>query len=143
MINSGWGQAGYDHDHTSQVASFIETNQLLNSVILDSARGARFMALDTKDFFLQTIMKEYEYMEIYSKYFNGKMKLKYNLQNKITIDNYIYCRNQKGMYDLKQAARLVYNDLVLHLQEHGYFPDKICQNIWSHKMRIFFLSVQR
>ena len=50
---------------------------------------------------------------------------------------------KKGRYGLKQATRHVYNDLVLHLQKHGYYSDKICQNIWSHKMRIFFLSVQR
>ena len=37
------------------------------------------------------------------------------------------------MYGLKQAARLAYDDLVLHLSKFGYYPDKNCQNIWSHK----------
>ena len=39
------------------------------------------------------------------------------------------------MYGLKQAARLAYDNLVLHLGKYGYYPDKICQNIWSHKTR--------
>ena len=39
------------------------------------------------------------------------------------------------MYGLKQAARLAYDDLVQHLGKYGYSPDKICQNIWSHKSR--------
>ena len=39
------------------------------------------------------------------------------------------------MYGLKQAARLAYDDLVKHLSKYGYYPDKICQNIWSHKTR--------
>ena len=69
----------FDHDATSPAALLIETNLLSDSVILDSGRGARLMALGIKDFFLQTIMEEYEYLKIYSKYFSDKMKLKYNL----------------------------------------------------------------
>ena len=41
----------YEHDATSPAASLIETKLLLNSVIPDSSRGARFMTLDIKDFF--------------------------------------------------------------------------------------------
>ena len=37
------------------------------------------------------------------------------------------------MYGLKQAARLAYDDLVVHLGKNGYSPDKICPNIWTHK----------
>ena len=38
-----------------------------------------------------------------------------------------------GIYGLKQAERLTYDDLVNHLATYGYIPDKICKNIWSHK----------
>ena len=51
------------------------------------------------------------------------------------MDNYIYCKIKKGTYSLKQAVHLVYDDLVSHLKKYGYHPDKICQNIWSHKSR--------
>lgn len=108
---------------------------LLNSVISDSARGARFMTLDIKDFFLQTTMSEPEFMKIHSHYFSPELRQQYGLQNKIAHDDYIYCRIKKGMYGLKQAARLTYDDLVAHLSLYGYAPDKICPNIWSHKKR--------
>ena len=55
----------YAHDATSRAASLIETKLLLNSVISDLARGARFMTLDIKDFFLQTTMAEHEFMKIH------------------------------------------------------------------------------
>ena len=74
-------------------------------------------------------------MKIHSKYFSEHLKGTYNLHDKISSDKYIYCRIKKGMYGLKQAARLAYDDLVKHLSKYGYYPDKICQNIWSHKTR--------
>ena len=80
-------------------------------------------------------MEEHEYMKIHSKYFSDELNRRYNIQQKIAPDNYVYCKIKKGMYGLKQAARLAYDDLVLHLKNYGYYPDKICQNIWSHKTR--------
>ena len=68
-LTVGGDKLDYDQDATSPAASLIETKLLLNSVISDSARGARFMTLDIKDFFLQTTMKECEFMKIHSKYF--------------------------------------------------------------------------
>ena len=43
-----------------------------------------------------------------------------------------YCRIKKGMYGVKQAARLAYDDLKSHLATFGYRPDPIATNIWSH-----------
>ena len=36
------------------------------------------------------------------------------------------------MYGLKQAARLAYDDLKIHLKKYGYSPDPIATNIWTH-----------
>ena len=44
------------------------------------------------------------------------MKLKYNVLSKIVTDGYIYCQIKKGIYGLKQVARLTYDDLVIHLK---------------------------
>ena len=68
-------------------------------------------------------------------YFSNNLRTPYNLQDKIGNDQYVYCRSKKGMYWLKQAARLAFDDLVKHLSKYGYHPDLICQNIWLHKSR--------
>ena len=88
----------YMHDVTYPAASLIETKKLINSVISDSTRGARFFTLDIKDFFLQMEIQEHEFMQIHEKHFTKKLKDKYNLHNKITQDYHIYCRIKKGIY---------------------------------------------
>ena len=85
-LTVGGDKLDYNHDFTSPAASLIKTKMLLNSVILDSACGARFLTLDIKDFFLQTTMAEPEFMKIHSKYFSDDMKTAYYLHNKVAPD---------------------------------------------------------
>ena len=56
-------------------------------------------------------MAEPEFMKIHKKYFSNELPNKYNLRNKRANNGYIYCRIKKGMYGLKQAAQLAYDDL--------------------------------
>ena len=93
------------------------------------------MTLDIKDFFLQTIMKRAEYMRIHSKYFLSDIREKYNIDDLVAEDGYVYCKIKKGMYGLKQATRLAYDALVANLKKNGYSPDKYCPNIWVHETR--------
>ena len=93
------------------------------------------MAPDIKDFFLQTVMTRPEYMKIHSKYFLSDIREKYKINNKIHTDGYVYYKVKRDMYGLKQVARLAYDSLKLHIQKHGYFPDKLAPNIWAHKTR--------
>ena len=131
-LTVGGDRLDYERDAASPAASLLETKLLINSVISQSAKGCRFMTLDIKDFFLQTDMQESEYMRINSKYFFKDIKDRYNLHDKINADGFVYCRIKKGMYGLKQAARLAYDDLKEHLAKYGYKPDPIATNIWSH-----------
>ena len=80
-------------------------------------------------------MERPKYMKIHSKYFLSDIATKYNIRQKIHTDGYVYCKIKRGMYGLKQAARLAYDSLKNHLAKHGYFPDKIATNIWSHTER--------
>ena len=41
--------------------------------------------------------------------------------------------SKKGMYGLKQAAVLAYNNLVNNLREHGYAPIPQTVGLWKHK----------
>ena len=93
------------------------------------------MTLDIKDFFLLTLMTQTEYMRIHNKYFKGAIRKKYNIDTLTATDGYVYCKIKKGMYGLKQAARLAYDDLKQHLASYGYNPDPIAQNIWKHESR--------
>ena len=46
----------------------------------------------------------------------------YNLDTKLATDGYIYVKIKKGMYRLKQAAVLAFDNLVKNLSRYGYSP---------------------
>ena len=99
------------HDETaSPTADLLETKILLNSTISDAHKGARFMGIDIKNFFLMTSLptKNREYMQIHKKYFSNFFIELYKLQDRLNNDGYVYCEVQLGMYGLKQAAILAY-----------------------------------
>ena len=70
----------YAQDTWSPAASLLETKILLNSMISDAQKGARFMSLDLKDFFLATPMPTEEYMKVSFRYFPVDIIKKYNLR---------------------------------------------------------------
>ena len=131
----------YLGDTASPAALLIESKLLFNSVISDSHLGARFMSLDIKDFFLQSILHDAEYLRIHSKYFLPDIRTKYNIDNLISTDGYVYCKIKRDMYGLKQAARLTRDQLINNLAPFDYFLSAQAPNIWIHssKRTIFFV----
>ena len=85
----------YLDDTASPAASLLEAKILINSTISQSAQGARFMTIDIKDFFLQTIMSDTEYMKIHQKYFFDDIRKKHPIHKLVHIDGYIYCKIKK------------------------------------------------
>ena len=123
-------------DNTSSLAaSFLESKLLINSVISDTNRGARFMTIDLKDYFLQSFLLEPEYLRIHSKYFLPDIRDKYNINSLIDSDGYVYCEVKRGIYGLKQAVKLARDQLIRHLAPYGYYPTLQEPNIWAHKTK--------
>ena len=118
----GGDRLSYNDDPGSPAASLIETKLLLNSVISDADKGARFMSADLKDFFLCSYMKTPEYMRIPLKNIPDDIIKKYNI-DKLKHKDFVYVKIKRGMYGLKQAAWLAYEQLRQHLEPHGYYPD--------------------
>ena len=87
-------------------------------------------------------MAEPEFMRIALKYFPMDIISKYNLQEKVAQDGYIYIKIKRGMYGLKQAALLAHQQLITNLAPHGYHPIPNT-NFWRHETRptIFCLCV--
>ena len=132
----GGDKLPYAADSSSPAASLLETKLLINSVISDHNKtNAKFCTADLKDFFLATPMEKPEYMKLQFDILPDDIKLKYDLHNKVTPDNYIYVKIVKGMYGLKQAAILAYTNLVDQLKPHGYEPCPYTTGLWKHKTR--------
>ena len=113
----------------------LETKILVNSTISDAKQGARMLCADIKDFFLATPMSECEYMKVHIKHMPEDIIDLYKLNGKKTNDNYIYIRIKKGMYGLKQAAVLAYQQLKKVMEPHGYEPIPGTAGMWKHVTR--------
>ena len=130
----GGDKLSYNSETGSPAASLLETKILLNSTISDAHKGARFMSMDLKDFFLATPMQHPEYMRVPIKFFPSDIIRMYKLNDKIHNNN-IYIKIKKGMYGLKQAAVLAYNNLVKKLAQFGYEPMEFTDSFWKHKTK--------
>ena len=126
----------YNEDTGAPAASLLDTKILLNSIISDSSKGARFMTCDIKNYFLGTKMKDPEYMKVPYKYFPEDIRIKYNLHKIVSQDNHIYIKINKGMYGLKQAAVLAHTQLIANLKEDGYRPIPHIEGFWEHESRL-------
>ena len=131
----GGDKLDYPNDPASPAAGLLETKLLLNSVISDAHKGARFMSMDLKDHFLASPMDRPEYMRIHRRHIPPDIFEKYNLNTVVTIDGFVYIKIKKGMYGLKQAALLAYQKLVTNLAPHGYTPCKYSLGLWTHSTR--------
>ena len=78
------------YDAVSPAASLIETKLIINSTISDAHKGARFMAADLKDFFLNTPMPHPEFMKIHRNHLPQEIIKAYDLEKRLTADGYIY-----------------------------------------------------
>ena len=121
-----------DSETASSAASLIETKLLLNSVISDAKNGARFLTMDLKDHFLQIVMNYPEFMRIHRRFITNEIEKQYKAHQFTSHDDHIYCKIKRGMYGLKQATRLAYDLIKKRLKSHGYEPDAIYPNIWTH-----------
>ena len=90
------------------------------------------MSADLKDFFLATPMRRPEFMRILLKLLPEDVIVRYNSRDIVSADGYIYIRITKGMYGLKQAAILAYDQLVKNLANHGYHLCKYTMGLWAH-----------
>jgi hypothetical protein len=90
---------------------------MLNSVI--STPGAQFMSLDIKNFYLNTPMLRYEYIQIKIDDVPEEIIKQYNLRENVDNDGYVYIEVRKGMYGLPQAGILAQELLEQGLNKHG------------------------
>ena len=70
QLTVGGDKLDYYCDTFSPAVSLIETKLLINSVISDAKKGVRFLILDIKVQFFQSLFPELEYMRMYSRYFS-------------------------------------------------------------------------
>jgi Reverse transcriptase (RNA-dependent DNA polymerase) len=130
----------YEGEVSTKTADLATVKVLLNSVI--STKGARYMTLDVKDFYLSITMKweDRVYSQFPEKLVPERIKVRHKLRKR--EDGWVYLCVTKGMYGLKQAGRLANKQLTELLEEHGYAPCAVTLGLWKHETRaIMFMLV--
>ena len=121
-ITVGGDRLACPDDTGSPTANMMQTKILVNSTILDSHLGARFIPVDLQNFFLVTPMAQKEYMRVRLKHMPSAIVEFSNLLDKATSDGWIYISIEKGMFGLKNAAVLAYQNLKKNLEPFDYHP---------------------
>ena len=93
------------------------------------------MTIDIKDFYLNTPMARYEYMQLKLADMPEDVIAYYKLTKIATPDGYIYCKIQKGMYGLPQAGIIAQQLLEKRLEKHGYHQSTATPGLWTHDTR--------
>ena len=58
---------------------------------------------------------------------------KYNLNNIVTHQGWIYMKIQKTLYDLKQPGALAANNLTADYKPYGYYKVPKTNGLWRHE----------
>jgi hypothetical protein len=91
--------------------------------------------LDSKDFYLNTLMKRNKYMHLKISDIPEEIIQEYKLHELVMEVGYIYCEIRKGIYGLLQAGITAQELLQEQLAKVGYYQSKIIPGLWTHVTR--------
>ena len=131
-------------DVRSPAVGVTDTKLHINSTIYDAKQGARYCTGDLKDFFLVSTMKIFQHMRVHKQCIPQEILDAYNLDDThFDSKGYAYLEIRKGMYGLKEASILAYDQLKDHLAPYGYTPVPVTPGLWRHNARrtVFTLAV--
>ncbi len=130
-ITVGGNLICYPGDAGANTALLELMKLMLNSVI--SRKGAQFACIDIKNFYLDTPMKDPEYVRIKITDISEEFILEYGLAGKEDKNGWIYFDIRRGCYGLPQAGILANNILRGRLEEEGYYKAHSTPGLWRHK----------
>jgi hypothetical protein len=142
-MTSGSDKLDYPGDASSPTVSMMDSKLHINSTISDAKHGARHLSLNIKNYCLGTPMAYYQYMRVPPSVTPREVwnDPRYDIQ--VDADGYVYLEIRRGMYGLKEAAIIAFNQLVTKLAPAGYKPAPFTPGLWRHhtKRTTFVLCV--
>ena len=133
ILTIGCDRLPYTLDSGSPTVTLLEAKITSNRVI--STPGSQFIFADIKDFFLFSPMEHFKYIEILFRCIPEEIRTQYNLYSLVEPDRYVHFELRKIVYRLKQATRLVLDNLVKLLAPHGHFPFWESPGLRKHQTR--------
>ena len=99
-ITAGTDRLEYYGETSTETASIETAKILLNSVL--STKNAKFMSIDISNCFIQTDLKDYQYIRFHINMIPQEIIDEYNLKLIVEPDGWCYAEIRKAMYGLKE-----------------------------------------
>jgi len=107
----------------------------INSTISDAHKGARHLGLGIKNYYLGVPMDYYQYIRVQENVIPKEIWDDPGYEIPISDDGYIYLKIHRGMYGLKEAGIIAFNQLVKKLAPSGYEPMPFTPGLWKYLTR--------
>ena len=133
-LTLGGNLLDFPGDPSSPAVSTTNAKLHINSAISDANRGARYMTMDIKNFYLGSPLKYFQYVRIPKALIPPEILSEYP-EIYFESDGYTYFEARKGIYGLKEAGLITFENLVQNLKPFGYEPVKYTPGIWKHTTR--------
>ena len=134
-MTAGGDKLDYPGDASSPAVSMLDAKLHINSTISDAKNGARYLGLDIKNFYLGTPMSYFQYIRVRPSIIPKEVWDDHRYTIPIASDGYVYLEIRRGMYSLKEAGILAFNQLIQKLKPAGYEPMLFTPGLWRHRTK--------
>ena len=138
-ITAGGDRLDYYGETSTETASLETAKILINSVL--STPGAKMGAIDVENFYIHTLLTNFQYMRFHISMIPQEIINEYNLNNIMETDGWCYVEIRKAMYGLKESGFLANQELKTVLAKEGYIPAKFTPGLYTHKTRPIAFSL--
>ncbi len=128
----GGNLINYPGKLSTQTANLTTSKLMWNSIL--STKGAKFMCLDIKNFYLATALDRYKYMKMPISLFPVWTIKQYDLQ-KYVYNGFIYLKMRRAVWGLPQDGILANKLLRKQLLPHGHYEYVNTSGLWKHNTR--------
>jgi hypothetical protein len=125
-MTTGGDQLDYPGDASSPAVAMLDAKLHINSTISDAHKGAHYLGIDIKNYYLGTPMKYYQYIRVLAKMIPQEVWDDPRYDPHIEANGFVYLEIRCGMYGLKEASIFAFKQLVAKLAPHGYEPAALC-----------------
>ena len=132
-ITAGGDRLTYDGETATHSASMTTIKTIWNSVLSDE--NAKFCTADCSNMYLESMLPSPQYVRFKLTQIPPRIQDEYHLHKYVDRDGYVYARIDKAWYGLKESGKIAHDDIVAHLNKHGYMKARRTEGLFKHHTR--------
>ena len=131
-MTAGGNLLVFPGDPSSPAVSMLNSKLHINSTIYDSHKGDRYLRIDIKKFYLDTLMKYYKYICVLPSMIPQEISDDPAYEIHTVVDGFVYIIICRGIYGLKESGVIAFEQLLHKLEPYGYVPMHFTHSYWRH-----------